>query len=580
MEIEKKSTPVKRWQVEPKIPPSVHEALKEYPLLIPQLLFNRGITTAAEAFKFLDPQVSAFSNADLLKDMPAAVERLHTAIQREEQIAVYGDYDVDGVTATVLMVEFLRKAGAHVREYIPNRFDEGYGLNNEALASLSAQGISLVITVDCGVRSPREAEFARSKDLDLIISDHHQPGPELPVVVAIINPKQPGDEYPDKDLAGVGLAYKIAQAYLSHFPSDGVMADDWLDLVALGTVSDMAPLSGENRALVSAGLKRIKEQKRQGLYSLAQVANLKLEKTSAGDIGYIISPRLNAAGRLDSALAAFELLTVNDLNQASMLAQKLDAQNVDRQHITREIQSQAAEIALKNSPDAWIIFAADPGFNEGVVGLAASRLVDVYYRPAIVGHVGDEVTRASCRSIPEFHITEALDQCADLLVRHGGHRAAAGFTVKNTDLPALVQRMNEIARQQLSGLDLRRVLRADMELPLSQIGGKSLPEMLNYFEKFQPTGLGNPEINFVSRNLTVRNARTVGRDSSHLKLKVIDHGIIYDGIAFRQGYWSDQLPERIDLLYSLELNEFNGQQSLQLNIKDIKPVGSADDGIT
>ncbi len=577
MDIEKKSPIVKRWRVDPKILPTIHEALKEYPLLVQQLLYNRGITTAEGALEFLNPQLSVFSGGDSLKDMPAAIERLHTAIEKKERIAVYGDYDVDGVTATVLMVEFLRKAGADVKEYIPNRFEEGYGLNNEALASLAAQGISLVITVDCGVRSPREAEFARSQNLDLIISDHHQPGPELPAVVAIINPKQPGDEYPDKDLAGVGLAYKIAQSYLNHYPSDGILAEDWLDLVALGTVSDLAPLSGENRALVSAGLSRIKAKQRQGLLSLTQAANLKIEKTNAIDIGYIISPRLNAAGRLESALAAFNLLTEKDPNQASLLAQKLDDQNVERQRITKDIQTRAADIALKNTPGAWIIFAADPGFNEGVVGLAASRLVDTYYRPAIVGHIGDELTRASCRSIPEFNITEALDQCAGLLIRHGGHRAAAGFTVRNKDVPELVDRLNDIARKQLSGLDLRPLLRADMELSLSQIEGKNIPELLSYFEKFQPIGNDNPEIVFLSRNLTVRNARTVGRDNSHLKIKVSDHNITFDGIAFRQGQWANQLPERINILYSIEMNEYMGQQSLQLNIKDIKPVGSADD---
>jgi single-stranded-DNA-specific exonuclease len=575
MDSENQIPVAKRWLVDPKIPVSISEGLTEYPPLIRQLFFNRGITTADQAIDFLLARSAAQTDPDLLKDMSITIERLHAAVLKNEPIAVYGDYDVDGVTATALLVEVLRVAGAQVKEYIPNRFDEGYGLNNDALALLAAQGIGLVITVDCGVRSPREADFARSLPLDLIICDHHQPGPELPRVWALINPKQPGDVYPDKDLAGVGLAYKIAQSYLKHYPVDGVKVEDWLDLVALGTVADLAPLSGENRELVAAGLARIHAQKRQGLYSLAQVANLRLDKTTAGDIGYMLGPRLNAAGRLESALASFELLTATDPNRASELAQKLDTQNVQRQQITRDIQKQAIDQVLKKSTGAWIIFAADPGFNEGVVGLAASRLVEAYYRPAIVGHSGEEFTRASCRSIPEFHITEALDQCAHLLVRHGGHKAAAGFTVRNTNLPELIERLTEIAQSTLSGLDLHPILHADAELLLSQVWGKNLPDLMPYFDRFQPFGIGNPEISFISRNLKVKRTTQVGKEGSHLKLKVTDdHGVIYDAIAFRQGYLKDQLAEgeRIDLFYTLELNEYKGQQSLQLNVKDINPV--------
>jgi single-stranded-DNA-specific exonuclease len=233
---------------------------------------------------------------------------------------------------------------------------------------------------------------------------------------------------------------------------------------------------------------------------------------------------------------------------------------------------------LKNVPEAWLIFAVDASFNEGVVGLAASRLVEAYYRPAIVGHYGEEYTRASCRSIPEFHITEALDQCADLLIRHGGHRAAAGFTVKNTNLPKLIKRLKAIAKRALSKKKLRPVLHADEELVLSPELGKTMPNMLGYFNQFQPFGIGNPEICFISRNLWVKNKRTVGKDNSHLKLKVCEsnNGPIYEAIAFRQGHWLEQLPERIDLLYSIEINEFRGQHSLQLNVKDIKPVGVED----
>ncbi|RPI30677.1 MAG: single-stranded-DNA-specific exonuclease RecJ, partial [Chloroflexota bacterium] len=391
-------------------------------------------------------------------------------------------------------------------------------------------------------------------------------------------PKQAGDPYPEKDLAGVGLSYKLAQALVSQMkahqalPSGYVAPEECLDLVAVGTVADLAPLTGENRALVRAGLKCIREPKREGILSLIQVSGLKYNRISATDIGFILGPRLNAAGRLESALAAFQLLSTHDVFEAGMLAQRLDDQNRERQQITREIQALAEKIALGEDPNALLIFAADPSFNSGVVGLAASRLSELYYRPAIVAQRGETSTRASCRSIIEFHITEALDQCADLLERYGGHAAAAGFTVKNENLPALIARLNQIAQNQLAALDLRPTLPADIEVPLSELNA----EMIRYLDWLQPTGYGNPQAVFVSRNLKVRQARTVGKDSAHLKLTVTDGYLTNEAIAFRQGHWYNRLPAYIDLMYTFEINEFNGQKSFQLNVRDLKASGTAD----
>lgn len=563
----------RRWDVFPAMPAEVDAALKEFIHPIRQILYNRGYQDAESARIFLNASLPAQLDPYQLKGMPEAVARLEKAIQSGEKIAVYGDYDVDGVTATTLLVEVLRAYQADVQGYIPNRFDEGYGVNKDALASLFERGVTLVVTVDCGARSPREADFARSLGLDLIISDHHQPGEELPRVVALINPKQVGDTYPDKDLAGVGLAYKIAQALLTAHPLNDVTAENWLDLVALGTVADLAPLQGENRAMVSSGLLNIRKTRRQGLFSLAQVANLKLEKTTAQDIGFQLGPRLNAAGRLESALAALELLLERDPQRAGELAQKLDVQNTERQALTREIQEKASDMASKEGSNGMLIFAVDESFNEGVVGLAASRLVDQYYRPAIVCHLGPEETRGSCRSIPEFHITEALDQCADLMVRHGGHRAAAGFTLRNENVPALVARLQQIAAAQLTGLDLRPGLKADLELPLARLDGPKLFMLIDELDRLQPVGMGNPEPLFVSYNLRVRGARKVGRDASHLKLTVSAQNITYDAIAFRQGQWADVKLEWVDLVYTLEVNEFNGRRTVQLNVRDLRPAG-------
>ena len=563
-----------QWNILPRIPPDVDHELNNYIIIMRQLLYNRGYTTREDAGRFLQAAQPDEDDPFKLIGMHEAVERLTYAIQHQEPIAIYGDYDVDGVTATALLTEALKALGGNVRPYIPNRFDEGYGLNNDALQSLKDEGIRLVVTVDCGIRSLPEAEHARSLDLDLIISDHHPPTTELPVAVAVINQKQPGDTYPGKHLAGVGLAFKLVEALCQQPtlmpPQAELQVDRWLDLVALGTVADVVSLVGENRSLVRRGLDHLRQTQRQGLFSLMNIAGLSPARITTRDIGFVLGPRINAAGRLDSALAALELLLTEDVFEAGRLAQQLQIQNQDRQKLTKEIQVQAEQIAFQENPDALLLFAAHPDFNPGVVGLAASRLMETYYRPAIVASQGPEFTRGSCRSISEFHITRALDQCADLLVRHGGHAAAAGFTVHNDNLPELITRLQAIAAEQLGSRDLHPTLRIDMEIPLRELK----PELLPYLDQLEPTGMDNPQAVFASRGLQVRYSRTVGHDNSHLKLVVNDRRLSYDAIAFRQGHWQDKMPEMIDLAYTFEIKEYNGHQSLQLNVKDLKPAST------
>lgn len=560
----------KRWIISEKLSAEIDAALAAYPPYFRQMLFARGIRDEAQADYYIRCTVD---NDDpyQMTDVLAAVDRLNFAIDKKESIAVYGDYDVDGVTATALLTEVLERFGADVQAYIPNRFDEGYGLNIEAIEALAAQGVQLVVTVDCGIRSPREAERASELGLDLIISDHHHPAEELPNAHAVICPKQPGDRYPEKDLSGVGLAYKLAQALCIRRSNTAVCAEDWLDLVALGTVADIVPLRGENRSLVRRGLQRLRTGSRQGLVSLAGTAGVKLHTLSSGDIGFMIGPRLNAAGRIDTAQDALRLLMSRDVMEAGKLAQQLDNQNRHRQEMTREMQRQAEEIARTQGSE-HILFAFSDAFSSGVVGLAASRLVDSYYRPAIVGEMGPETTRASCRSIPEFHITRALDACADILERHGGHAVAAGFTVRNEHLPELKRRLQTLAEQALDGLELRPVLHADLEIPLSDLK----PEILRYLDWLQPTGQENAEAVFVSRGLRVVRANAVGADKQHLKMVVSDGRISYDAIAFRQGHRMANMPPAIDLMYTYERNEYNGRVSLQLNVRDIKTSGAAD----
>ncbi len=565
----------KIWNIVPRITPEADAALAAFPPILRQILFNRGFADDASARAYLRGEPNFNTDPFQMTDMRVAVERIRAAIERKETVAIYGDYDVDGVTATVLLVEALSKLGADVQRYIPNRFDEGYGLNNAALDELKNRGVTLVITVDCGIRSTEEAAHAQAIGLDLIISDHHHPDDDnLPSALAIVNPKRRNDLYPDKDLAGVGIAYKIAEALYFEkeraggFSSSAQILNSLLDLVALGTVADLAPLVGENRVLVKKGLRQMRQTTRQGLFSLAAVSEIPMAKINAGHIGFALGPRLNAAGRLKEALASFDLLSADDVFKAGELAQQLDMQNRERQRLTREMQIRAEEIALSDDADAYLLFAADEGFNPGVVGLAASRLTEKYYRPSIVASKGEEETRASCRSIPEFHITDALDQCADLLERHGGHAAAAGFTVRNENLEALIVRLKTIAEEQLAGRELKPVVNADMEVELADLRPDVYEKGLKYLE---PTGYGNREASFVARRIKVKNSRTVGADGKHLKLTLEDaKGFAHNAIGFQLGDWHKSMPAYVDALFAYEPNEFNGRVSYQLNLKDLK----------
>lgn len=555
----------KRWEVADPIPPEAMQELGDYPPLFRQILYNRGYRTKESAEAFLLAQSPPGTQGMHLIDMPKAVDRIKYAIQQNQNIVVYGDYDADGVTATALLGLALKSLGGNVREYIPNRFDEGYGLNLDAMRALHEDGADLIITVDCGIRSWEEADYSHTVGMDLIITDHHFPLEQVPSAYAVINPKQAGDIYPEKNLAGVGLAYKLADTLLQSYESTQD-SQNYLDLVAIGTVADMVPLTGENRALVRKGLEKIRHPQRQGIMALIGVSGLTPARITATDIGFALGPRLNASGRLESALASLNLLTSQDLHQAGQLAQWLEIQNRERQKVMREIQASAENKIIVDDHVPILLFAADQSYNPGVVGLAASRLTEAYYRPSIVASIGSEFTRGSCRSIPEFHITEALDQCKDLLVHHGGHAAAAGFTVRNEHLVDLIEKMENIAEMMLAEVDLRPKVYAEAEVSLFELK----PDLLKYFDWMQPTGMGNPLPIFMSTGVKVTRQRAIGSDGAHLKLTVTDDRVVFDAIAFRQGYWIGRLPKYIDIMYTFELNEFNGQVSLQLNVRDIK----------
>jgi len=563
----------KRWVPAP-LAPTDH--LKRFPDIAPlvvQILYNRGVTDEHEIAAFLQADRPT-STADLFRmaGMNRTIDRIRRAIKAHEPIAIYGDYDVDGVTATALLVQTLAAFGADVRPYIPRRADEGYGLNVEALQHLKEAGVRLVITVDCGVRSLTEVAFAKSIGLDLIVSDHHMPTEDLPDAYALINPKQPACPYPFKELAGVGLAFKLAQALLivnakTDEKKVALAEDDLIDLVALGTVADLAPLLGENRLLVARGLQQLRRTQRPGLRALIQISGVKSIDTSA--IGFSLGPRLNAAGRLDHALNAYDLLMTADQTKAEHIALDLDSRNRDRQAITKELSDKAREIVMAHSNGtAALLFAADPSFNSGVVGLVASRLTEEFYRPSVVIEQGPQESRGSCRSIPEFHITKALDECRELFIRHGGHAAAAGFTIETAKLDILSQRLSDIAQRQLGGQELLPTLAIDAVLHLHKLK----PELFHALQQLEPHGYANPQPMFASRGVSIVEMRTVGLEGAHLKMKVGDGGTIFDAIGFKFGFMADRLTrgDKLDIAYTFEENEWNGERKYQLNIKDIK----------
>lgn len=553
--------------------------LAEFPRAVQQVLINRGIFSSQDAFRFFDAQMISY-DPYLIRNMDVACDRTIKAIKSNENIVIYGDYDVDGVSATAMLVEVIQRIGGTTNGYIPNRYDEGYGLNTDALALLKSQGTDLVITVDCGARSIMEADYCRQIGLDLIITDHHMPQGKLPEALAVLNPKQDGDDYPFKDLSGAGLAYKFAQALTARFPEHKIDVDQWLDFAALGTVADVVPLVDENRAIVKRGMELIKKTMRPGIQALKNVSGISNDNFDSFAIGFLLAPRLNAAGRLESAVAALELLLANDLWKAGQLANKLDQQNKQRQELTRVIQERVvADISDDKLP--YLLFAADEEFLQGVVGLAASRLVEKYYRPSIVAYRGESHTKGSCRSIAEFHITKALDECSDLLVRHGGHAMAAGFTVENRNVEQLIKRLQKIAKTRLETEELVPKLRIDAVVCMRELNHS----LMDWVERFQPTGSENPEPVFVVRNVKVIEKRLVGKEGLHLKIRVMDeHGMIMDAICFRMGGLITQLHDYVDIAFNLEKNFFishrdgNGGRKyrLQMNARDITPVNSRD----
>lgn len=528
------------------------------PPVVGHLLRRRGLRSAREASDFLDVTDALFEDPGALPDVEPAVERLALARRRGEAVAVFGDFDADGVTGTALLVKALERWGVAALPYLPHRVSEGHGLNRGAIENLRERGASLIVTVDCGVTNVDEAAYAKSLGADVIVTDHHLVGADLPDAVAVINPRAPHSRYAFEHLTGVGMTLKLAQALLR--PERGA---DWsaglMELAAIGAITDMAPLIGENRYIVHHGLRELRRTQSAGLRALMSVGRNAAERADAETIGFGIGPRLNAAGRLGRADAALDLLLTRDEARAAELARELDACNAQRRTVTDETLERARALVPASVPP--LILAGEPDFNPGVVGLVAGRLSEEFGAPAAVYGLEGGCVMASCRSAPTFHWADALDQCGDLLLRHGGHAQAAGFRCSVEALPALRERLESIAAERIGAAAPQSEGVVDAEAQPDDLMGPALPAL----RRMEPFGVGNPAPLFLARGLEVVKASAMGAEGKHFRLSVRSGGAVWEAVAFRQ-QWENAAS--VDAVYALEVDHWNGQPRLRLNIKD------------
>ena len=532
------------------------------------VLLARGAHDASEAARLLDPASGETHDPWLLHDMDRAVQRLRQAIAGGERIAVYGDYDADGLTATAMLSATLELLGAKVLPFIPSRFEEGYGLQSDAMARLhQEEGCRLVVSVDCGVRAVAEVSAAQQAGLDVIITDHHEPGAELPPGVAVVNPKREDDSYPFKELSGVGLAYKVAQA-VSDGALRGWIEAEALTYVAVGTIADIVTLTDENRVLVARGLNRLREFPPPGIAALMEVSAVNRRRLTARDVGFSIAPRLNAAGRLGSAMEAFHVLRAQELSQARPLAERLDRANRERQERTRQLLAQARSRLEGALVIPALIFDADPEYGEGILGPAASKLAEEWSRPAVLVSLRGEIARGSARSVPGFHITQALEDCAPLLDRFGGHAAAAGFSLQTERVAELRSRLEGLAAQRLVSPGEPPPLEVDAVVEPLDVNRR----LIDFLDRLEPLGTGFPVPLFVCRGMTVVEAKPVGRDGAHLRLTLRHKGRTVDAIAFRTADGPVMRGGKIDLAFHAERETYMGLESVRWNVQAMRPA--------
>ena len=553
----------KKWLL--KETPEVHALPPEVPPPLVPVLLGRGIDTAEKLRLFLHPPHNLPYDPLRLAGMDLAVQRLYRAIEREETVGVFGDFDVDGVTGTAIIVEGLRAFGVPVLPYLPHRVDEGHGLSNAAVEHLSKQGVSLIVTVDCGVTSVDEVSRARQLGTEVIITDHHTPGSDLPEATAIINPRIAGSSYPYPHLSGAGLAFKLIQGLCQFYGQP--WSSSLLELAAMGTIADLVPLTDENRYLVREGLARLAVTKRPGLLALYRNGRIEPKSINAETVGYQIAPRLNSAGRMGHAGDSLALLTTDSDAEAEVLAAKLEAMNLERRALSEQSYQAAVEHLSKIETLPAILIVHHACFTPGVAGLVAGRLLDTYNRPAIAlaAGEGDSMT-ASARSLPEFNIVEALSKCEDLFERYGGHAQAAGFTLRRCNVPPLVERMTALAEEALSGRDSAAVMPVDAEVQLPELNDA----VLAWLADLEPWGVGNPAPTFLSRGVHVMEARYMGNQGQHLRLRVRQGNSEWTALAFNLGgKWVQDTP-LLDLVYTINKDSWRDEERHVLHVADFR----------
>lgn len=538
-----------------------------------RLLAGRGIRTAAEARAYIRPSLDSLHDPFLMRDMSAAVDRLCCAIDRHERIMVYGDYDVDGTTAVALMYSFLRTQTDNLVYYIPDRYTEGYGISAKGINTAKEKGCSLVIALDCGIKAVDKMEYANSLGIDFIICDHHTPGDILPKTVAVLNMKRNDCLYPFKELSGCGVGFKLAQAYAQRRGIEPQEVYKLLPLLAMSIASDIVPVTGENRVLAFYGLRALNARPSVGIKAIMQVAGIEGKTITISDLVYKIGPRINAAGRIKSGTEAVRLLITDDADAALQFAQDIDSYNQNRRDFDSKTTDEALE-QLQNDPmnasmHTTVVYS--PDWHKGVVGIAASRLTETYYRPTIVLTAGDDdIISGSARSVSDFDIYTAIDSCRDLLTNFGGHKFAAGLSMHKADLPEFKRRFEQYVASHITPEQQVPTLDIEAEVELSDMNWK----MYKILQCLEPFGPGNERPLFLCRNLiNNRNTRAVS-DRKHLHLDLTDRTVAMDGIAFGQGDKATHLQngKSIDICFYLEENSFHGRTTLQMNAQDIKLV--------
>ncbi len=540
--------------------------------LVATVLRNRGLDDYQAIAEFLDPSVDRLHDPFLLPDMEAAVRRSLAALRSGQSILVHGDYDVDGITATALLCRFLDRLGADVSYFIPHRIRDTYGLNAEVLAQAAAEGISLVIAVDCGITDHLAIRAATERGIDVIVIDHHEPGPQLPQATAVVNAKRRDAVYPEHDLAAVGLAFKFASALCQRLGiRQQAVQRAYLDLVALGTIADVVPLTGENRILARTGLELLSRTRKVGLQALMRICSLD-GALRASDVSFRLAPRLNAVGRMGDASDGLELLLTTDEEEAQRLALHLDTVNRDRQREQDSVLSEAVrqveeELDLERTP---VIVMASEGWHVGVLGIVAAKLVERYGRPAVLLTSEEGIARGSARSIAGFDISAAFEECSDLLLRHGGHAMAAGLALEVANLQQFRECLNALARRWLRPDQCVPQLPIDAEVRLFEIDG----ELVEDLARLEPFGHGNPQPRFMSRRVEIIECRRVGRNEQHLKLYACQDDQPMECIGFGMGpdYPWIRPGSLVDICYTPEFNYYNGHVGLQLCLEAIRPA--------